>query len=637
MLDVSELQRIEHDVLIVGAGGAGLRAAIECSAQGLNTGVISKSLLGKAHTVMAEGGMAASMGNVDPRDGWKIHFRDTMRGGKFLNQWRMAELHAKQAPDRVRELEEWGAVFDRTKDGLINQRNFGGHRYPRLAHVGDRTGLELIRTLQDHGIHQGMSTHMECTALELLKDGDRVAGVLAYWRETGRFVVFAAKAVILATGGGGKAWRVTSNSWEYTGDGVAMAYDAGAELMDLEFTQFHPTGMVWPPSVRGTLVTEGVRGDGGILKNTEGDRFMFKYVPEKFASETADTVEEADRWLAGDKEARRPPELLTRDVVARSIRSEIRAGRGSPHGGAFLDIASRQSADFIKRKLPSMYHQFKELAEVDITAQSMEVGPTLHYFMGGIRVDADTQQTRVPGLFACGECSAGMHGANRLGGNSLSDLIVFGRLAGLGAKQYVQNLTSAPTADQGQILDGVRRATDILNRESGENPYLLHEKLQDIMEEHVGIVRTDEDLEKGIDALQELNKRVANVKADGASQFNPGWHEALSMRSMMITSEAVARAAHMRQESRGAHTRLDYEGERDEWVTANVVTHKGADGKMVVQRIERDPPPKHLKEIAYATLEDLESGKVGADGQSRAPAGGVSAEAAQGPAHGGLA
>ena len=405
-MDITEIQTIEHDVLVVGAGGAGIRAAIECAQLGLNTGMISKSLLGKAHTVMAEGGMAAALGNVDKRDNWKIHFRDTMRGGKFLNQWRMAELHAQQAPERVRDLESWGAVFDRTKDGLISQRHFGGHRYPRLAHVGDRTGLEMIRTLQDFCIHQGIATHMECTGLDLILDGGKVSGLVGYWRPTGRFVIFKAKAVILATGGGGKAWRVTSNSWEYSGDGLGMAFRAGAELMDLEFTQFHPTGMMWPPSVRGTLVTEGVRGDGGILLNNKNERFMFKYIPEKFASETADTEEEAERWLEGDAGARRPPELLTRDVVARAIKKEVEEGRGSPHGGVFLDIASRRPADFIKRKLPSMYHQFKELAEIDITKEPMEVGPTLHYFMGGIRVNSDTQETNVPGLFACGEADA---------------------------------------------------------------------------------------------------------------------------------------------------------------------------------------------------------------------------------------
>ena len=532
-LDAKEIQTIEHDVLVVGAGGAGLRAAIECSALKLSTGVISKSLLGKAHTVMAEGGMAAAMGNVDARDNWKIHFRDTMRGGKFLNVWRMAELHAREAPERVKELEEWGAVFDRTKDGLISQRNFGGHRYPRLAHVGDRTGLELIRSLQDHGVHQGISFHMECTALELLVDDGRIAGVLAYWRETGRFVVFKCAAVILATGGAGKAWKITSNSWEYTGDGYALAYDAGAELMDIEFTQFHPTGMVWPPSIRGCLVTEGVRGDGGVLKNSKGERFMFNNIPEKFAAETADTIEEADRWLAGDKNARRPPELLTRDEVARAINREVKAGRGSPHGGVFLDIASRRPPDFIKRKLPSMYHQFKELAEVDITAEPMEVGPTLHYFMGGIRVDADSQMTTVPGLFAAGEASAGMHGANRLGGNSLSDLVVFGKLAGTGAGDYIKNLgDKKPKASDDQIVAGVRRATEILKRETGTNPYLLHERLTDTMQVNVGIIREKAELEKALADLEILKKDAETMKAPGTSQYNPGWHEALAMRHL---------------------------------------------------------------------------------------------------------
>jgi len=611
-LDASELQTIHHDVLVIGAGGAGLRAAIECSAQKLSTGVISKSLLGKAHTVMAEGGMAAALGNVDSRDNWKVHFRDTMRGGKFLNVWRMAELHARQAPDRVRELEEWGAVFDRTKEGLISQRNFGGHRYPRLAHVGDRTGLELIRSLQDHGIHQGISFHMECTALELLKDGDRVAGVLAYWRETGRFVIFKCKAVILCTGGGGKAWPVTSNSWEYTGDGIAMAYDAGAELMDVEFTQFHPTGMVWPLSVRGILVTEGVRGDGGILKNNKGERFMFNYISERFAPETADTVEEADRWLAGDKTARRPPELLTRDEVARAITAEVKAGRGSPHGGVFLDIASRVPADVIRRKLPSMYHQFKELAEVDITKEPMEVGPTLHYFMGGIRVDADSQMSTVPGLFAAGECAAGLHGANRLGGNSLSDLIVFGKLAGDGAKDYIGALSATPKASNEQIEGAIRRATEILNRAEGTNPYILHEKLCETMSKGVGIVRKKDELETAIAELEELKKQANTMKAPGASQYNPGWHEALSMRSLLVTSEAVTRAALMREESRGAHTRLDHPGESAEWVKYNVIIKKGANGMEVEKRPKPDGDPT-LMAIANAKIEDLESGKVGAD------------------------
>jgi succinate dehydrogenase / fumarate reductase, flavoprotein subunit len=610
-LDVSEIQTIDHDVMVIGAGGAGLRAAIECSAQKLDTGVISKSLLGKAHTVMAEGGMAAAMGNVDSRDNWKVHFRDTMRGGKFLNVWRMAELHAKQAPDRVKELEEWGAVFDRTKDGLISQRNFGGHRYPRLAHVGDRTGLELIRSLQDHGVHQGIKFHMECTALELLKDGDRIAGVLAYWRETGRFVIFRCKAVILATGGGGKAWPVTSNSWEYTGDGIAMAYDSGAELMDVEFTQFHPTGMVWPLSVRGILVTEGVRGDGGILKNNKGERFMFNYISERFAPETADTVEEADRWLKGDKTARRPPELLTRDEVARAITAEVKAGRGSPHGGVFLDIASRVPAETIKRKLPSMYHQFKELAEVDITAEPMEVGPTLHYFMGGIRVDADSQMTTVPGLFACGECAAGLHGANRLGGNSLSDLIVFGKLAGNGAKDYIGALPTSPKTDSEQVTSAIRRATEILNREKGTNPYILHEKLCDTMSKGVGIVRNKADLETAVVELEGLKQEAQTLKAPGASQYNPGWHEALSMRSLLITSEAVTRAALMREESRGAHTRIDHPGESAEWVKYNVIVKRGVNGEMEIEKRPKPEGPANLVAIAHAKIEDLESGKVG--------------------------
>lgn len=608
-MNVGEIQTFEHDVLVIGAGGAGLRAAIECSARGMNTGVISKSLLGKAHTVMAEGGMAASLGNVDRRDNWKIHFRDTMRGGKFLNQWRMAELHAKQAPERVRELEEWGAVFDRTPDGLISQRNFGGHRYPRLAHVGDRTGLELIRTLQDHGVHQGIHFHMECTALRLLLDGARVAGVAAYWRETGRFVLFRTPSVIMATGGGGKAWHVTSNSWEYTGDGLALAYEAGAELMDLEFTQFHPTGMVWPPSVRGTLVTEGVRGDGGILLNSKGERFMFDYIPKRFAAETADTIIEADRW-PDDPSARRPPELLTRDVVARAIRAEVQAGRGSSHGGAFLDIASRRPADYIKRKLPSMYHQFKELAEVDITTSAMEVGPTLHYFMGGIRVDPDSQQTNIGGLFACGECAAGLHGANRLGGNSLSDLIVFGRLAGIGAADYVGALGGTPRADDDQIGEAFREATDILNRESGENPYLMHEALQEVMSSNVGIVRTGEELQTAVEQLDALKIRAKNLKAPGTSQYNPGWHEALSVKSLLVVGEAVARSAAIREESRGAHTRLDFEGEREEWARFNVVTKKGPGGEMQVSKVERPEPPEELAAIAYATLEELEKDEM---------------------------
>jgi len=601
---VSEIQTVAHDVVVIGAGGAGLRAAIECAARGLDTGLVCKSLLGKAHTVMAEGGIAAALGNVNPRDDWTVHFRDTMRGGKFLNDWRMAELHAKHAPERVRELEEWGAVFDRTPDGLISQRNFGGHRYPRLAHVGDRTGLEMIRTLQDHAVHNGIGVHMECTALELLLDGGRVAGALAYWRDSGRFVIFKAPAVILATGGGGRAWRITSNSWEYTGDGLAMAYEAGAELIDMEFTQFHPTGMVWPPSVRGILVTEGVRGDGGVLLNSAGERFMFRYIPERFAAETAGTVEEADRWLAGDKMARRPPDLLTRDVVARAITREVAQGRGSPHGGVFLDIASRRPPEFIRRKLPGMYHQFKELAGVDITRDPMEVGPTLHYFMGGIRVHPETQQTAVAGLFACGECTGGMHGANRLGGNSLSDLLVFGWLAGKGASEYVAALGRAPGVDPDQVGAAMRRATDILNRETGANPYLVREDLENVMDRHVNIVRDAEGLRTALAELDRLRGEVARVKAAGASQYNPGWHEALSLQSLLVTSEAVVRAGLLREESRGAHTRLDFPGEREEWGKLNVIVRKEADG-MDVQKIARPDPPPELAAIAYSTLGEV--------------------------------
>ena len=615
-MNISEIKTVEHDVIVLGAGGAGLRAAIECSMQGLSTGLVCKSLLGKAHTVMAEGGVAASLGNVDDRDHWKVHFRDTMRGGKFLNNWRMAELHAREAPERVRELEEWGAVFDRTKKGLINQRNFGGHRYPRLAHVGDRTGLEIIRTLQDHGIHQGIDIYMECTGLDLIKDGDSISGMVGMWRDSGEFIIFKCNAVILATGGGGKAWKVTSNSWEYTGDGYGMAYDAGAELMDMEFTQFHPTGMVWPPSVRGTLVTEGVRGEGGILVNSENKRFMYDNIPDRFAAETADTEEEADRWLAGDKDARRPPELLTRDVVARAIRKEVKAGRGSPHGGAFLDIANRRNAEDIKRKLPSMYHQFNVLAELDITKESMEVGPTLHYFMGGVKVDADTQMTKVPGLFACGECAAGVHGANRLGGNSLSDLLVCGKLAGSGAVNYIKSQKNKKPLNNVVVEKAIRTATDILNRENGENPYLIHEELQDLMQENVGIVRTDELLSKGIDGLSSLWEKFKNVKADGACQFNPGWHQAISLRNLLVTAESVARAARMREESRGAHTRVDFEGESDEWLKYNVVISKSDDGKMIAEKTLREEPDPELKRIAELSIDELEK-EVSLEGNTK--------------------
>ena len=606
-MDIADIKVIEHDVIVLGAGGAGLRAAIECSMNGLSTGLVCKSLLGKAHTVMAEGGIAASLGNADDRDHWKIHFRDTMRGGKFLNNWRMAELHAKHAPERVRELEEWGAVFDRTKTGLINQRNFGGHRYPRLAHVGDRTGLEIIRTLQDHGIHQGIDVYMECTGLDLLKDEDRISGMVAMWRDSGEFIIFHCKAIILATGGGGKAWEITSNSWEYTGDGYGMAYEAGAELMDMEFTQFHPTGMVWPPSIRGALVTEAVRGEGGILINSEKNQFMYDNIPDRFSAETADTKEEAARWLSGDKDARRPPELLTRDVVARAIRKEVEAGRGSPHGGAFLDIASRRRPEDIKRKLPSMYHQFKVLAELDITKNAMEVGPTLHYFMGGVRVDADSQMTNVPGLFACGECAAGVHGANRLGGNSLSDLLVCGKLAGSGAVNYIQTISGRPKLNDDQAKKVVRSATNILNRDSGENPYLIHEDLQELMQNNVGIVRTDELLSEGIKGILALWDNFNNVKADGASQFNPGWHQAISLRNLLVTSEAVARAARMREESRGAHSRIDFEGERDEWLQYNIILKKSSSGTMSAKKILRDKPDPELERIAKLSIEELEA------------------------------
>ena len=606
MLDISDIKRIKHDVLIIGAGGAGLSAAISASRENVSVGLVCKSLLGKAHTVMAEGGMAAALANVDHRDDWKIHFRDTMRGGKFLNVWRMAELHAKNAPNRVRELEEWGAVFDRTKDGLINQRNFGGHRYPRLAHVGDRTGLEMIRTLQDHGIHQGIEIYMECTALSLLKDNNgSISGVVCMYRETGEFVVFESPAIIFATGGGGKAWEITSNSWEYTGDGYGLAYDIGAELMDMEFNQFHPTGMIWPLSVRGILVTEGVRGEGGILKNNKGDRFMFNYIPERFASETADTEEEAARWLSGDTEARRPPELLTRDVVARAINAEVKAGRGSIHGGAYLDIASQRSAEDIKKKLPSMYHQFKVLAELDITKEPMEVGPTCHYFMGGIKVNSDTTMSNVPGLFACGECAAGMHGANRLGGNSLSDLLVFGYLAGKGAVNYSKEVKKNKPNDS-DIKTCIKSVIDILNRKEGENPYLLHEKLQSSMQKNIGIIRNKKDLEQGVNNIELFKEISAELKASGTSQFNPGWHEAIAMKNLLVTAEAVARAAYMREESRGAHTREDFPGENKDWQQYNIIIKKLNNGTMQLTKTSRKEPDKELQRIAFSSLEELE-------------------------------
>jgi succinate dehydrogenase / fumarate reductase flavoprotein subunit len=608
MLDISDIRRISYDVLIIGAGGAGLSAAISASQEkGIKVGLVCKSLLGKAHTVMAEGGMAAALGNVDNRDDWKIHFRDTMRGGKMLNNWKMAEIHARNAPKRVRELEHWGAVFDRTKKGLINQRNFGGHRYPRLAHVGDRTGLEMIRTLQDHGIHQGIDIQMECTALDILKDkSGKVAGIVCMYRETGEFIVFETKSLIFATGGAGKAWEVTSNSWEYTGDGYGMAYEAGAELLDMEFNQFHPTGMVWPPSVKGILVTEGVRGEGGILKNSEGKRFMFDYIPKKFANETADTEEEAARWLNGDKNARRPPELLTRDVVARAINSEVKAGRGSKHGGAYLDIATERNAEDIKKKLPSMYHQFKILAELDITKEPMEVGPTCHYFMGGIKVNAETTMTNVNGLFACGEAAGGMHGANRLGGNSLSDLLVFGNLSGIKAAEYSKNISSIPKIDDNDIRKIIQGATSILLRENGSNPYLIHEELQKNMQYNVGIIRTKKEIENGIKEIDVLKNKFKDVKAPGSSQFNPGWHEALALRNLLISAESVSKSALLREESRGAHTREDFPSEREEWIKYNIVSKKGKDGKMETTKILRTNPDEELKRIAHSELNDLE-------------------------------
>ncbi len=608
MLDISDIRRLKFDVLVIGAGGAGLSAAIAASQEkGIKVGLVCKSLLGKAHTVMAEGGMAAALGNVDDRDDWKIHFRDTMRGGKMLNNWKMAEIHAKDAPARVRELEHWGAVFDRTKNGLINQRNFGGHRYPRLAHVGDRTGLEMIRTLQDHGIHQGIDIHMECTALDITKDkSGRVSGIVCMYRETGEFIIFETKSLIFATGGAGKSWEVTSNSWEYTGDGYGMAYEAGAELIDMEFNQFHPTGMVWPPSVKGILVTEGVRGEGGIMKNSEGKRFMFDYIPEKFANETADTEEEAARWLKGDKDARRPPELLTRDVVARAINTEVKAGRGSEHGGAYLDIATQRNSEDIKKKLPSMYHQFKVLAELDITKQPMEVGPTCHYFMGGIKVDAETSMTTVEGLFACGEAAGGMHGANRLGGNSLSDLLVFGNLSGKKAVQYSKGLKSYPKINNEDIKHIIKKATSILNREKGNNPYIIHEDLQKNMQYNVGIIRTKKEITDGINTIDDLKSQFENVKAPGSSQFNPGWHEALAVRNLLISSEAVSKSALLREESRGAHTREDFPDERKEWLKYNIINKKGKNGKMETIKQNRNEPDPELKRIANSAIEELD-------------------------------
>lgn len=601
---MAEYETVQHDVLVIGAGGAGLRAAIEASAAGVSVGMVCKSLLGKAHTVMAEGGIAAALANVDDRDNWKVHFADTMRGGQYVNNWRMAELHAKEAPDRVRELEKWGAVFDRTADGRILQRNFGGHKYPRLAHVGDRTGLEMIRTLQDHGIHQGIDVHMEQTVLTLLKDGERVVGAFAYDRERGRFKIFRAKAIVLATGGIGRAYKITSNSWEYTGDGHSLGYHAGAELIDMEFVQFHPTGMVWPPSVCGILVTEGVRGEGGILTNKEGRRFMFDDIPANYKAQTADNEEEGWRYCQGDKNARRPPELLTRDHVARCIVREIKEGRGSPHGGVFLDIAwikkrVANGEDYIKRKLPSMYHQFKQLADIDITKEPMEVGPTTHYVMGGIRVDSDTQMSRVPGLFAAGECAAGINGANRLGGNSLSDLLVFGKRSGEFAAKFAQE-NQLGAIDSAQIETAARQALDPFDRAAnaqGEGAYQVQHDLQEMMQDLVGIVRREDEMEQALAGIAQLRERAARVGVMGNREFNPGWHTALDLKNLLTVSEAVARAGLERKESRGAHFREDYPEKADAFAKVNTIISQGADSAMRIRLEPLPEMPDYLKQV----------------------------------------
>jgi succinate dehydrogenase flavoprotein subunit len=592
----------EHDVLVIGAGGAGLRAAIEASAAGASVGIVCKSLLGKAHTVMAEGGIAAALANVDDRDNWKVHFADTMRGGQYVNNWRMAELHAREAPDRVRELEAWGAVFDRTNDGRILQRNFGGHKYPRLAHVGDRTGLEMIRTLQDHGVHRGIDVHMEHTVLTLLKDGERVAGVLAYERERGRCKIFKAKAVVLATGGIGRAYKITSNSWEYTGDGHSLAYHAGAELIDMEFVQFHPTGMVWPPSVCGILVTEGVRGEGGILLNKDGKRFMFGDIPELYKKQTADNEEEGWRYCLGDKNARRPPELLTRDHVARCIVREIKEGRGSPHGGVFLDISwikarIANSAEHIKRKLPSMYHQFKQLADIDITSEPMEVGPTTHYIMGGIRVDSDTQMSSVTGLFAAGECAAGINGANRLGGNSLSDLLVFGKRAGEFAAKFAKE-NSAAAINNSQVEESIRKALEPFERGNhGESAYQIQYDLQQMMQDLVGIVRQEDEMMRALNGLEKLWERARRIGVAGNREYNPGWHTSLDLSNLLTVSEAITRSALERKESRGAHFREDYPNKDPSFGKVNIVIRKDRDGSMQIRREPLPEMPGELKEI----------------------------------------
>ncbi len=598
-----EIQTFEHDVLVIGAGGAGMRAAIEAADAGCSVGLVCKSLLGKAHTVMAEGGIAASLGNVDDRDGWKVHFADTMRGGQYVNNSRMAELHAKEAPQRVRELEQWGAVFDRTKDGKILQRNFGGHRYPRLAHVGDRTGLEIIRTLQDHSVHKSqIAVYMECCITKLLKDGDRVVGAFGYYREKGRFVIFKAKSVIIATGGLGRAFEVTSNSWEYTGDGYSLAYNAGAELLDMEFIQFHPTGMVWPPSVRGILVTEGVRGEGGVLRNKDGKRFMFDDIPENYRNQTAKDAEEGWRYTQGDKTAMRPPELLTRDHVARCINREVKAGRGSPHGGVFLDIAwikerVPNAREHIKKKLPSMYHQFMELGGLDITTTVMEVGPTTHYTMGGVRVDGDTQMSCVPGLFAAGEAGAGLHGANRLGGNSLSDLLVFGKRAGEYAAKYAKEQQHG-WIDEAEIKASMDWALHFMDAPKGdENPYKVQQDLQKVMQAQVGIVRKEDEMRSALEEISKLKARAVAVQAPANREYNPGWHTCMDLSNLLIVSEALAKCAIERKESRGAQFREDFQEKSKEFGGVNMIIKKGVDGQMTLRREAVKPLSDELKQI----------------------------------------
>ena len=592
-----ELERHAYDVVVVGAGGAGLRAAIAAHEAGARTAVVCKSLLGKAHTVMAEGGIAAAMGNAYPEDDWRVHFRDTMRGGKMLNHWRMAQLHALEAPDRVRELEDWGALFDRTPDGLISQRDFGGHRYARLAHVGDRTGLELIRTLQQRTVALGVDVFMECTVTRLLTDADGITGAFGYWRESGRFVAWEAPSVVLATGGIGKAYKVTSNSWEYTGDGHSLALAAGAGLVNMEFVQFHPTGMVWPPSVRGLLVTESVRGDGGILKNSAGNRFMFDYIPDFFRKETAETEEEADRWYSDKKNNRRPPELLPRDEVARAINSEVKAGRGTDHGGVWLDIASRRSPEYIRKRLPSMYHQFKELADVDITKEAMEIGPTCHYVMGGVEVDPDTEAATVLGLYAAGEVAGGMHGSNRLGGNSLSDLLVFGRRAGVAAAENARARAGRVRLADEALASAAQAALAPFDREGGENPYTVQHDLQQTMHDLVGIIRTEAEMKGALERIAELKERVANLSVDGHRQYNPGWHLALDLPHMLAVSECIARAALERQESRGGHTRDDFPATDPEWGRINLVCTRTPDGALTVTRQPLPEMPPELAEV----------------------------------------